>query len=120
MCEQRGQWYPITKDQPLRAVAFQANYFNDEVGVKILRDILSKRGIKRVWELKEIGPEPEYEKEIDEFEPYYGGTEGYWCSADMDWIIYVSHENSITIGGWLLDAVKIVWPNWEERVWTSI
>ena len=57
--------------------------------------------------------------ELADFSPYYNGAEGYWCSQDMDWIVYASHESSITIGGWLLDEVERVWPNWKERIWTT-
>ncbi|MCD6052439.1 MAG: hypothetical protein K0Q55_3857, partial [Verrucomicrobia bacterium] len=38
----------------------------------------------------------------------------------FDWIIYASHESSVTIGGeWLLPAIKSAWPNWQNRIWTT-
>jgi hypothetical protein len=57
--------------------------------------------------------------EISAFEPYYNGAEGFWCNNNFDWVIYASHESSITVGGWLLAEIKNVWPNWKERVWTT-
>ena len=54
---------------------------------------------------------PEYELELSVFEPYHNGAGGYWCSEPMDWVIYASHEESITIGGeWLIEAIKRAWP----------
>ena len=50
-------------------------------------------------------------------EPRYNGSEGYWSSGDLDWIIYASHESSVAVGGWLLGAVKQRWPDWRAHVW---
>jgi hypothetical protein len=61
----------------------------------------------------------DYELELSVFEPSYNGNEGYWCDETFEWIIYSSHESSITIGGWLLPVVKNIWSHWEERVWTT-
>ncbi len=63
---------------------------------------------------------PEYEIELAHFEAAYDGREGYWTSGEMDWLIYASHESSITVAGeWLLEAVKSVWPEWREHVYTG-
>jgi hypothetical protein len=114
---QDSYWYPLSESSPDNVVAFQDKYLLEEVGAVTLRTLFMKHGITRVWELREYGPE--YEMELTDFSPYYNGAEGYWCSQNMDWIIYASHESSITIGGWLLDEVKRVWPNWKERIWTT-
>jgi len=53
------------------------------------------------------------------FQPYYNGAEGYWSSDGLDWIIYASHESSVTVGGWLLEEVKQAWSDWNSRIWTS-
>jgi hypothetical protein len=53
------------------------------------------------------------------FTPRYNGAEGYWTSADLDWIIYASHEASVTLGGWLVGRVKALWPSWDAHVWTD-
>jgi hypothetical protein len=51
------------------------------------------------------------------FEPYYNGAEGLWCDSNFDWIVYASHESSITIGGWLLPEIQAVWSNWQEHLY---
>jgi hypothetical protein len=108
-------WYPLTPDRPDRVEAFQAPHFEEEVGWGTLRGMLS--GTRTVWELRESGPS--YEVEASAFEPTYNGAEGFWCDDTFDWVIYASHEDSVTIGGWLLEEVQAVWPHWSERVWTS-
>lgn len=114
---QDSYWYPLSDCSIDNVNAFQDKYLREEVGPETVRTLLAEHGIIRVWELREHGPE--YEMELTAFDPYYNGAEGYWCSENMDWIIYVSHESSITIGGWLLGKVKKVWPNWKDRIWTT-
>jgi hypothetical protein len=99
-----GQMYPMINDNPRNAVFCTPADFKKEEETELLRK-LSERGIKRIWELKEAGV-PEYESDISVFEPYYDGWEGYWFSAEMDWIIYCSHESTITFGGWITDVVR--------------
>lgn len=81
-----------------------------------LRTILIKHGVQRVWELREYGPE--YEQDVLLLTPRYNGGESYWSWADLDWIIYASHEASVTIGGWLVREIQAVWPAWKAHVWT--
>lgn len=111
-------WVPLGNCTRKDVFAFLDDYFYNELGIGHLRNILLERGIDRVWQLREF-EYSEYEIDTLAFEPTYSyGGEGYWCSADMDWIIYASHENSITVGGnWLLDKIKTIWPNWEKRKW---
>ncbi len=53
-------------------------------------------------------------------EPEYDGREGYWTSEGMDWLLYASHEGSITVAGdWLLEAVKSIWPAWRKHLYTG-
>ena len=103
-------------DRPL--VAFQDKYFEQELGFKSLREILKAHQVDSVWELREYGPE--YELESGVLEPIYNGAEGCWCSEGYEWLIYASHESSVTLGGeWLIDEAIRVWPNWDERIWNS-
>jgi hypothetical protein len=99
-------------------VAFKTRAFDEAVAPERLRGALAARGIQRVWELREYGPE--YEEAVAMLDPYYNGAEGYWSSGDLDWIIYASHESSVTVGGWLLQDVKAIWPSWQVHVWTGV
>ena len=113
----RQHWYPLAETDRANVEAFQTPYFLRAFAPEQLAALLTKRGIARVWELREYGPE--YELDASPFEPHYNGAEGFWTSPALDWIAYASHESSITVGGWMLDEVKRAWPEWERHVWTS-
>lgn len=114
---EQGYWHPlITRDMPPGILAFQAAWFDHAMSSGQLRGIFARRGITRLWELGEGGPA--FEIATDSFEPMYAGAEGYWTSPGLDWLIYASHESSITIAGdWLIAEVKALWPDWEEHLW---
>jgi len=112
-----GYWYPLAECRLSDVVAFKTRAFDEAVGYGSLQGILAARGIERVWELREYGPE--YEENVSLFKPYYNRAEGYWSSGDLDWIIYASHESSVTVAGWLLQELKELWPSWNAHVWTG-
>jgi hypothetical protein len=113
----REYWYPLAEIERADVEAFQAPYFLGAVTPERLRALLGERGVTRVWELREGGPE--YELDVAAFEPEYNGAEGFWTSPSLDWIIYASHESSITVGGWMLAQVKQGWPQWQRHIWTT-
>lgn len=48
--------------------------------------------------------------------PYYS-KEGFWTSGNMDWIIYASHDGTITFGGeWLINELKSSWGDWKSHI----
>jgi hypothetical protein len=112
-----GYWYPLAHCSLSEVVAFKAGAFAVAVPQEQVQEILSSRGIDRIWELREYGPE--YVEDSSQFDPSYNGAEGYWSSGDLDWIVYASHEGSITVGGWLLQLVQELWPSWQAFLWTS-
>ena len=108
-------WFPLTnKSSPTDIVVFQADPFEDNV--PILKGILVDYGINRLFELREH--ELVREVNVSELDPYYNGTEGFWTSNDMDWLIYASHENSITVAGdWLVTAIAAKWLGWQQHLY---
>lgn len=83
-----------------------------------MRRILTAHGVTHLYEHREGGES--YELSVSSFEPHYNGLEGFWSDKNLDWIIYASHESSITVGGeWLLNEIKTVWPQWQQRIWTT-
>jgi hypothetical protein len=111
-----GYWYPLTTWKRDDVEAFQISYFEKEFGYEKLREILRKRGAGKLWEMREN--DINYEIKVNIFEPYYEGDEGFWCDAGFDWLIYASHENSITFAGSILPEIKNNWTNWQERTWS--
>lgn len=110
-----GYWYPLNSCTVPDVEAFDEHAFNDSVSPERLQGILRLRGVERVWEFREFGPE--YEQDLSLFDPCYNGAEGYWSSDSLNWIVYASHEGSVTIGGWPLEEIKALWPTWASHVW---
>jgi hypothetical protein len=110
-----GYWYPLADCTLPGLAAFDAIAFSDGAPSDRLQGILVRRGVERVWELREYGPE--YEQDVSLFNPCYNGADGYWSSDPPDWIVYASHESSVTVGGWLLEEVKALWPAWQAHLW---
>ena len=105
-------WFPLCECALPDIAAFQDHDFDEFCATFSLIDQLAAHGINRIWELREYGPE--YEQDVSLFDPHYNGAEGYWSSSELDWIVYASHEGSVTVGGWLLAAIKAQWPDWEK------
>jgi hypothetical protein len=114
-----GYWYPLTEVPQRNVLAFQAPCFYQAlVAGENLPAILAARGVDRIFELREVGSA--YELRLADLDPVYTGDEGFWCSDALDWVLYASHENSLTVGGeWLITAVKFAWPEWERYVWDN-
>jgi hypothetical protein len=114
-------WYPLSASiPPAHVVALQEDWFAQRVPPDVLRQILMQRRVRRVWELREAGSFPQYETDVALLVPWGGGGEHCWTSEKVDWILYTSHEQSVTIGGkWLLNLIKQAWPQWEEHIYTG-
>lgn len=118
--DDRRCWFPLRGlEIPTNVLAFQDAWFRKEVGAEQLQNILVSKGITRVWEINEIGLDPEYEVDPRLCDFAYP-PEKYWSSPELNWLVYVSHESSITFAGdWLVNRIQEAWPNWEERVYTG-
>ncbi|HEX8319260.1 hypothetical protein [Longimicrobium sp.] len=114
-----GYWHPLAEVPRRDVLAFQAPDFHQAlVAGQKLHAILAGRGVERVFEVREGGSA--YQIELSDLDPTYTGDEGFWCSDAMDWLLYASHESSLTVGGkWLISRVKAAWPEWERHVWTT-
>ena len=109
-------WYPLTGQTPSSTVALKADAFHRDMPDTDLREILLWHSIDSLFELREWGPE--YEMDVAFLSPSYNGSEGYWTAGNMDWLIYASHHNSVTIAGeWLLREIQRCWPTWNNSVW---
>jgi len=111
-----GYFYPLNESTEPSLAAFDATAFDKQFPPEALRAILRKWRVNRLFELREYGDD-NYLLALDAWSPYYNGAEGYWFSESLDWIMYASHEDSITTGGILTDAVIKEWPEASEHPW---
>lgn len=115
-----GYWYPIDRpddaEPPPAAVAFNADPILEDQ-LPTLRSLLAEQSGGRVFEIREADPNRELDLEL--FEPTYNGLEGFWTNRDADWVIYASHEDSVTIAGSrILNALQDRWPAWSSSLYT--
>jgi hypothetical protein len=111
----RAHWYPLCETSIADIAAFRADAFHEFVPAHALRRKLVGLCIERVWELREYGPE--YIEDVELFDPLYNGAEGAWTAPGYPWVIYASHESSLTVAGTLLSEIKRMWPNWQQHKW---
>ena len=114
-----GYWFPL-KEGPISPgiLAFHTDYFESIGGEALLREALEQRGISRLFLLHEFG-DPEYEVELSIYSPgYRDGGEQYATSVQADWMVYASHESSITVcGDWLTEFFRRSQPECPERTY---
>ncbi|MGD0091760.1 MAG: hypothetical protein ABSE73_17735 [Planctomycetota bacterium] len=113
-----GHWYGGYTDLPgapenvtLHVVAMKAPdaYLN-------LQRAMVGRGISRILELREWGDGYELDVALVGFT--YTGAEGFWTVDDMGWMVYASHEASITFGGsWLIQHMRASLPEFDRYIY---
>ena len=111
-------WFPLREDDPpADVIAFHTEFFQEMKGLEVLREALMDRGVTRIFQFHESGPD--YEIEFSIFDPRYSvGAEQYSTSESLDWLVYASHESSITVAGdWLVAIFQRKWPEWGERTY---
>jgi hypothetical protein len=114
-------WYPLHDVAlPPHVVALQEEWFAYALPPDVVREVLLQNGIRRVWELVEDNYPDQYEIDVAFMVLWSSGLEHCWTSEHMDWLIYTSHEHSITLcGEWLLKRVERIWPGWKEHIYTD-
>ena len=117
-------WFPLTPTTWTGIVALDARAFHAALGAPWLRTLLAARGVERVVYFREFQDLPTLDQPLASATSRYDRAEGYWCDTHAnrrDWLIYASHENSITLGGqWLIDALQRAWPAWHTNLWGQL
>ncbi len=110
-----GCWYPLEPTGRADVRAFHSDVFATEGASKLLSTILKERGIGFLWQIEEDGTVVEIE--VASLDIDQAGAEAFWSTPELDWIVYVSHESSVTVGGWMLNEIRKEWPTWERAIW---
>lgn len=118
-CARWGTWhggYP-DRDEVPSTLTLHVEVWDDLPFLATLRTILADHSVDHLFELRELGGSAEVSLAATEFT--YNGSEGYWyADAGEPWMIYASHEASVTLGGaWLLAAVRAALPTLDDYVY---
>lgn len=104
-------WYPMS-DKTHPTLTFRSLEDVDyEIMISRIEKFLSTLKTSRIFELRENGESFEQEKDGIEF--FYNGAEGYWFDNSMAWVVYCSHENTITMGG----VIAHVLDGFPQTIW---
>ncbi len=108
-------WYPLKKvKENIPVLEFGSDYFADGAKLKQLRAIFIRHNIDRAIIIPELLDDYVEEKFLDRIMeqdedgytfPYY--SEQYIYGENKDWMIYTSHEATITFAGeWLTEEIN--------------
>lgn len=113
-----GYWHPIAKVDPrLNVVAFHEELWGQRSGTALLLRALEERAVGRCFALPQIGPDYELDRAL--VTPIYREHETF-VTSDCEWLIYSSHESSITVAGWLADIFRLQWPDWAQITYQGV
>jgi hypothetical protein len=110
--------YPLAERTDSSLRAFDEFPFHKEFPARRLQSFLRSSGVARLYELREYR-DGNYLMSTDCWEPCYNGAEVFWFSEALDWIMYESHESSITTGGTLTGAILWQWKDSDQYAWSQ-
>ena len=106
-------WYPLGHKTHPSLVALDLEDLDQEALQRRMRRFFADNGAERIIELREDGVS--YALQADAAELAYTGAEGFWTSVAGDWIVYCSHEGTITFGGVMADELG---PEYQAKLWS--
>jgi len=104
-------WLPLTGCLSADIIYFEFDVFEQQFGAAKIQRLLTELGETSRWAISEIGEDRAgASAELKSF-AHQGRVEIYHCNATADWVVYVSHENTIALAGAaLLDKRQRAWP----------
>jgi hypothetical protein len=101
-------WFPLSDDpKPIGALAFHTDLWDARRGDVLLQKFLALEDVARCYLLRELGP-PDYEVDHELAKPLYDGSETF-LFRDKSWMIYASHESSLTLVGSVAEFFREQW-----------
>lgn len=92
-----GYWYPLSGKTHASLVALELNGVDNCELQGRIRTFFAENNVQRVIELREY--DESYELDAAAAVLSYSGAEGFWTASGSEWIVYCSHEGTITFGG---------------------
>lgn len=96
-------WFPLGEKTHPSLIAYDLATVDESALQRRIRGFLSEGRTTRLYEIREYGPCYEIDFGADDFT--YNGAEAFWSDLQGEWIIYCSHENTMTVGGTLSEAL---------------
>lgn len=109
-------WYPLHGPEPPHVGVFDALAFERFVPGDVFAAILAEHKVGLLLDFSEFNPSYEVDPEL--LDPIGWDSERYVAPTTLEWMVYSSHEGSVTVSGeWLLPAIRRVWPSCDDYPW---
>ncbi|MGM0880709.1 MAG: hypothetical protein ACQEXQ_06655 [Bacillota bacterium] len=115
-------WYPLDDCIRNDIIAFDFQYVQTQENLDFIKDLLKKHNVTILIQLREDGIAFKND-DLEDFnfwnksDDYYWNNDCFWFDQSMDWVIYISHEQTITFGGeWIIETLKNNWIDWKENI----
>ena len=112
-------WIPLAGVVSRNTCYFDTNSFEENLSFEKLNSIINEEFIDEVIEINEL----------QEFKVYpilnlkkYNGLDSYYTNKNADWVIYITHEETIAFAGLeLIEQIKEHWVDFEKYInpWTN-
>ena len=113
-------WIPLEERKNSKEIVFYPHdYFFNNYGIDQLRKLVSSISKDKIYKWHwETRNQELYEIPIKELISYKQELlEKYYFDQTFDWVIYMSHENTITFGGkTIINQLENDWSNWEKNI----
>lgn len=114
-------WYPLIESNKEDIISFESSYIFNKEKLSNIKNILLKHGVTQIYEFRESGLLFKIDN-INNYnfwdsDDYFWNNEGFWFDDSMDFIIYISHEETLTFGGEaIIKELKNCWKDWTEHL----
>ncbi|MEG2102423.1 MAG: hypothetical protein RRY99_13030 [Flavobacterium sp.] len=107
-------WIPLKGKVENNTCYFEIEDFKNNFGYKKLNEILERINIGNIYSFNEV----KEEKIINEINlSDYNFLDIFYTNENADWVIYQTHEGTISFAGKeLIENIKLFWKNWEEKI----
>lgn len=104
-------WFPLNGNTPKpdNTECFEDEVFFNKFGLQNLINTIKELGDNKINLISEVNEDEKINTE--DLEPYTL-TEIIYCNDTVDWAVYFSHENTVTISGARL--IKAIQNKWED------
>ncbi len=114
-------WYPLTESNKEDLISFESSYIINKEKLSNIKSILLQMGVTEIYEFRENGLLYKIQKINDynfwDSDDYFWNNECFWFNDAMDFIIYISHEETLTFGGEIIiKELKNYWHDWNEHL----
>ncbi len=111
---ERDHWIPLSEPSTQEEVVyFPQGYFFKDYGLENLKVVIAEIAQGQIFQRNwEVSGEEFYSIESEEMVAFEN-LEKYYFDESCNWIVYVSHENTITFGGEsFIQLLVKKWSNW--------